>query len=115
MKSNEDNEDENVQDVALFGGQFKGKCRNYGMIGCKAQNCKNNIRRNDANQGNSYNGAFYAYCHRSGHLKTNCFKLKINRTETTITVLPVTMRVKTGKTVIPMMSRLQQLQFKNIL
>ena len=43
MKSSED---ENVQYVALFGGQFKGKCRNCGMIGHKAQNCKINIRQN---------------------------------------------------------------------
>ena len=32
MKSNKENEDENVQDVALFEGQFKGKCRNCSTV-----------------------------------------------------------------------------------
>jgi len=43
MKSNEENEDENVLDVAIFGTQFKVKCRNCGLIGHKVQNCKNKI------------------------------------------------------------------------
>ena len=37
-KSNEDNENVDNQDVAFFGGQFKGKCRNCGVIGHKASN-----------------------------------------------------------------------------
>jgi hypothetical protein len=42
-KDDTDNEDK--QDVALFGGQFKGKCRNCGMMGHKSINCKNKIRQ----------------------------------------------------------------------
>jgi Zinc knuckle len=44
------NENEDNQEVAFFGGQFKGKCRNCGMIGHKARDCKNksyqNLRNN---------------------------------------------------------------------
>ena len=47
----------------------------------QAQNCKNKIRKDDASQGNSYNGAF---CHRPGHLKNNCFKLKRAKAKITV-------------------------------
>ncbi len=40
-KKNNDNENEDNQDVAFFSGQFKGKCRNFGVIGHKARDCKN--------------------------------------------------------------------------
>ena len=36
LKSRDENENEIVEDLALFGGQFKGKCRNCGAIGHKA-------------------------------------------------------------------------------
>jgi hypothetical protein len=39
-KQNEESENENNQEVAFFGGQFKGKCRNRGAIGQKAKDCK---------------------------------------------------------------------------
>jgi hypothetical protein len=35
-KQNEESENDN-QEVAFFGGQFKGKCRNCGAIGHKAK------------------------------------------------------------------------------
>jgi Zinc knuckle len=34
------NEEEDNQEVAFFGGQFKEKCRNCGVIGHKARDCK---------------------------------------------------------------------------
>jgi hypothetical protein len=37
MKSHEETENEVFEDLALFGGQFKRKCRNCGAIGRKAQ------------------------------------------------------------------------------
>jgi hypothetical protein len=40
MKYNFKIEDKDAQEVALFQGQFQGKCRNDRKIGHKAQNCK---------------------------------------------------------------------------
>jgi len=80
-----DNENEDNQDVAFFAGQFKGKCRNCGLIGHKARGCKNKFRQNGGQnggnqqnnfQGNSNQGAYCTYCCRPGHHKANCFKLK---------------------------------------
>jgi purine-nucleoside phosphorylase len=39
------NENDNDQEVACFGGQFKGKCRNCGTIGHKAKDCKLNTNQ----------------------------------------------------------------------
>jgi hypothetical protein len=47
----DDNDDEDNQDVAFFGGQFKGKCRNCGMMGHKSINCKNKIHQNGFQNG----------------------------------------------------------------
>jgi Zinc knuckle len=76
MKVNEENESEVVQDLALFGGQFKRKCRNCGVIGHKAKNCKNKNHQNGTNNGNSQNRAYWTYCCRTGRSKVNCSKLK---------------------------------------
>jgi hypothetical protein len=90
LKSNENG---NNQDVAFFGGQFKGTFRNCGVIGHKARDCKNKFCQNGGQnsgnqnggknggnqnniQGNSSNGAYCTYCRQPGHLKGNCFKLK---------------------------------------
>ena len=51
----DDNDNEDNQDVAFFGGQFKGKCRNCGMMGHKSINCKNKIRQNDFQNGSQSN------------------------------------------------------------
>jgi hypothetical protein len=40
-KTNEENESEVVEDLPLFGRQFKGKCRNFGDLFHEAQDCKN--------------------------------------------------------------------------
>jgi hypothetical protein len=88
IKSNEDSKNGNSQDVAFFGGQFKGKCRNFGVIGYKARDCKNKFRQNDGQnsgnqndgqiggnqnnfQGNSSNVAYCTYRCRPGHHKGN--------------------------------------------
>ena len=75
-KNNDDTEDGTVEDFALFSGQFKGKCRNFGVIGHKARDCKNKIHQNAGNYKNLQNGAYCTYCRRPGHSKMNCFKLK---------------------------------------
>jgi hypothetical protein len=36
-KQNKESENDNNQEVAFFGGQFKGKCQNCGAIGHKAK------------------------------------------------------------------------------
>jgi hypothetical protein len=45
IKMNEENESEVIEDLALFDGQFKGKCRNRRVIGCEAQDCKNKNKK----------------------------------------------------------------------
>jgi hypothetical protein len=45
-KQNEERENDNNYEVAFFGGQFKGKCRNCGAIGHKAKDCKFKINQN---------------------------------------------------------------------
>jgi hypothetical protein len=52
-KDDTDNEDN--QDVAFFCGQFKGKCRNCGMMGHKSINCKNKTRQNGFQNGSQTN------------------------------------------------------------
>jgi hypothetical protein len=90
LKSNKNG---NNQDVAFFGGQFKGTFRNCGVIGHKARDCKNKLCQNGGQnsgnqdggknggnqnnfQGNSRNVAYCTYCCQPGHHKCNCFKLK---------------------------------------
>jgi hypothetical protein len=46
IKSYDESGNEELQDVAFFGGQFKGKCRNCCMIGHKSRDCKNKFRQN---------------------------------------------------------------------
>jgi hypothetical protein len=43
-KQNEESENDNNQEVAFFGGQFKGKCQNCGAIGHKKQRIANQKR-----------------------------------------------------------------------
>jgi hypothetical protein len=66
-KQNEESEHDNYQEVALFSGQFKGKCRNCGAIGHKAKDCKSKTNQNGShNSGNHNNFQKYtsnsAYC-----------------------------------------------------
>jgi hypothetical protein len=83
-KQNEESENDNDQEVAFFGGQFKGKCQNCDAIGNKAKDCKlktdqnGGQNRGDHNnfQKKSSNGAYCAYCCQPGHVKSNCFKSK---------------------------------------
>jgi hypothetical protein len=49
MKANKENEVEVVEELALFGSQFKGECRTWGAIVHKAQDCKKNTQQNDGN------------------------------------------------------------------
>jgi hypothetical protein len=70
--------------VAFFGGQFKGKCRNCGVIKLKTKYCKSKLNQNGGQNGGNHNnfqkyasnGAYCTYCRRPGHIKRNCYKLK---------------------------------------
>jgi gag-polypeptide of LTR copia-type/Zinc knuckle len=86
------NENEDNQEVAFFGGPFKGKCRNCGAIGHKARDCKSKSYQNGGqnsgnhrnSQGNTNHGTYYTFCCRPGHHKENCLKLKIRVTVTLV-------------------------------
>jgi hypothetical protein len=74
--SNKDNGD-NAEEMAFFGGQFKGKCRNCGKIGHKSFQCKNRGNQNGNNNGGNLTGGIFCnYCCKPGHVKQNCLKLK---------------------------------------
>jgi gag-polypeptide of LTR copia-type len=78
LNSNSTNtsEGELLEEQALFCGQFKGKCRNCGLIGHKSFQCKNRAINNGGNNSNSSGGIFCSYCRKSGHDKKNSLKLK---------------------------------------
>jgi hypothetical protein len=76
MKSSRNKEVEGFEENAFFSGQFKGKCRNCGLIGHKLFQCKNQGSHNGGNNGNSSGGNFCSYCRKPGHDKKDSFKLK---------------------------------------
>jgi hypothetical protein len=70
-------EGEVLEEHALLGGQFKGKCQNCGQLCHKSFQCKNCTVNNGGNNGNSSGGGiFCSFCRNSEHEKKNCFKLK---------------------------------------
>jgi hypothetical protein len=54
-KQNEESENDNNQEVLFFGCQFKRKCRNCGLIGHKAKECKLKFNQNDGHNGGNHN------------------------------------------------------------
>jgi hypothetical protein len=77
MSSSKNGDVEELEEHALFSGQFKGKCRNCGQLSHKSFQCKNcsTLSHNGGNNGNA-GGIFCTYCRKFGHVKQNCFKLK---------------------------------------
>jgi hypothetical protein len=57
VKTDDENENEVVKDLALSGDQCKESYRNYEAIDYKAQDCKSKTQKNAGNLGNSQNGA----------------------------------------------------------
>jgi len=63
--------------MALFGGQFKFKCRYYGKIDHKFLPCKCCANYNGGNNSGTMTGEIHCtYCCKPGHVKQNCFKFK---------------------------------------
>jgi gag-polypeptide of LTR copia-type len=66
-----------LDEMALYTGQFKGKCTNCGKIGHKSFQCKNRGTQNGGSNGGNASGSIYCtYCCKPGHVKQNCLKLK---------------------------------------
>ena len=103
------NDDKDVmEDQALFSGQFKGKCRNYGQIGHKSYQCKNRGKNNGGNNGNSNTSIYCTYCRKTGHLKKIALNSRRRKIKITITMrvnLPV---IVTDRTLIQLMWLLRQ-------
>ena len=60
-------EGEVLEEHALFGGQFKGKCQNCGQLGHKSFQCKNRAINNGGSNGNpSGGGIFFRIVARQG-------------------------------------------------
>jgi hypothetical protein len=90
---NEDNEE--LEEHELFCGQFKGKCRNCRQIGQKLFQCKNRSSHNDGNNNNTTGGNYCSYCCKSGHVRQKVFKLKKKETRYPVTMIMVTVTEKT--------------------
>jgi hypothetical protein len=72
--------DESEDEKALFGAQFKGRCRVCGKWGHKGTECRSNkeTKGNGNKQTSNYKkfeGECH-YCHKKGHMKKDCFKRK---------------------------------------
>jgi hypothetical protein len=82
-KQNEESENDNNQEVAFFGGQLKGKCRNCSAIGHKPEDCTLKTSQNGVQSSGTHNnfqkytnnGAYCTYCCHPGHIKGDCYKL----------------------------------------
>jgi hypothetical protein len=60
--------DDYGEEEALLVTQFKGKCQNWGKLGHKSAQCKSKMVQEDLE-------IICNYYKKSGHLKSNCFKL----------------------------------------
>jgi hypothetical protein len=87
MKTSRNEEVEVLEEQALFSGQFKGKCLNYGQIGHKSFQCKNHSSHNGGNNGTGTGTNFCSYCRKPGHDKKSSFKLKKKETKMAMPVI----------------------------
>ena len=69
------NESKANEEQALFTTQFKGKCRNCGVLGHKSIHCKARRNHNDRQNDGNPQPPYCVYCRKSGHVKANCFIL----------------------------------------
>ena len=69
------NESKANEEQALFTAQFKGKCRNCGVLGHKSIHCKARRNHNDRQNDGNPQPPYCVYCRKSGHVKANCFIL----------------------------------------
>jgi hypothetical protein len=58
VSSNQCNENVVLEEHALFGGQYKGKCHNCGQIGRKAAQCKKKHFNHVGNNENMAEGKY---------------------------------------------------------
>jgi hypothetical protein len=99
--SNKDN-GENSEEMAFYGGQFKGKCRNCGKIGQKLFQCKNRGNQNGGNNGGNTTGGIFVTIAASRDISSktvsNSRKGTHKSTITTLTPVTVTLVVVIEKT-----------------
>jgi hypothetical protein len=79
------NKNKDKDDVALFGGGFKGNCNKCGKRGHKAVNCKSGKKGQDKKPASGNSGSTESkpdmsnlscnYCKEKGHMKDTCPKL----------------------------------------
>jgi hypothetical protein len=76
MQFESSNESRANEEEALMSAQFKGKCRNCGVISHKSVHCK--ARRNQGKRQSDVNlqTSYSVYCRKVGHVIENCFILK---------------------------------------
>jgi hypothetical protein len=71
MKSESSNESRVNEEQAIIKAKFKGKCRNFGVLGHKSVHCKS--RRNHGNRQSDANfqPPYCVYCRKTGHVKVD--------------------------------------------
>jgi hypothetical protein len=75
-KSSNNESGEESEEMALLGGQFKGKSKHSGKTRHKSFESKNCTNHNHGNNNGNTNGRIYCtYCWKPEHAKPNCYCL----------------------------------------